>query len=278
MDEGFRGLIRPGSHLTMKCFSVIGAGNLGNHLIAALVKKGYILKHIYKKSKSRQFEVALSHDLEQVTAEADFVIISTQESRIRAAAEAVAASAHPAGKIVFHTANALTSTELRCLAEKGAYTASFSPLQTFPEYSPDTAEDVFKGIYFLAEGHPDALALARQIAKDLDANLLTVEETEKIYFHIAGVAASNFLIAILKLAENQLKKTSAAGSRAPLDIKILLPLIKQTLKNVESRGVEASLTGPAKRKEAGIIQKHLEALSGDEAVLYRVLSDFLRAL
>lgn len=255
----------------MKRFSVIGAGNLGTYLIDSLVKKGYSLKYIYKKSKSRQFAFAITNDIRLLVEQSDFIIISTQESKIREAAELAAASSHPKGKVFFHTSNALTSDELASIQKKGARVASFSPLQTFPEYSAKTGADIFNGIYFLSEGDKEALNLTRQVAADLGAHVLAVDKSEKIYFHIAGVASCNFLIAVLELAESQLKKVGKHG------IKILLPLIKQTLKNVEERGAKASLTGPVKRKEMTIVKKHLEVLekNPDEAALYKALSKFL---
>ncbi len=240
-------------------------------MIDALVKKGYSLKYIYKKSKSRQFAFAITGDIRLLVEQSDFTIISTQESKIPEAVELAAASSHPKGKIFFHTSNSLTSDELLSLQEKGARVASFSPLQTFPAYDAGTGAEVFNGVYFLAEGDEKAVKLARQVAGDLGAHVLAVDKSEKIYFHIAGVASCNFLIAVLELAENQLRKIGKH------DIKILLPLIKQTLKNVETRGVEASLTGPVKRKEMGIIKKHLQVLekNPDEAALYKALTEFL---
>jgi predicted short-subunit dehydrogenase-like oxidoreductase (DUF2520 family) len=255
----------------VKRFSIIGAGNLGTNLIKALIKKGYTLKYIYKKSRNHQYAFAITGDIRVLVEHSDFIIISTQESKIRKAAELAAASSRPKGKIFFHTSNALTSDELACLQEKGASVASFSPLQTLTQYSEKVSENVFDGIYFLVEGDGKAINLARQIAADLGAHVLAVDKSEKIYFHISGVASCNFFIAVLELAESQLKKVG-------YDIKILLPLIKQTLKNVESMGVKASLTGPVKRKEMDIVKKHLEVLenSPDEAALYKALSKFLQ--
>lgn len=253
-------------------FSVIGAGNLGTHLVSSLVNRGYQLKYIYKKSKYNAFVSAVTGDMGKLVRESDIVFICTRESGIRAAAESAAASFDPAGKIFFHTANSLTSAELLPLEQKGAYTASFSPLQTFASFLPERAAPVFKGVYFLAEGHEKALEAAGEIAADLEAKVLIVDKDKKIYFHIAAVCASNFLISLLKLSENQLKKV---GIKKQLDLKVLLPLIKQTLANVESRGLDAALTGPVKRKETGIVDKHLEHLEGEEAALYKALSDFL---
>ncbi|MGE5340192.1 MAG: Rossmann-like and DUF2520 domain-containing protein [Candidatus Omnitrophota bacterium] len=270
MDENIRSIKEIGRR-----FSVIGAGSLGIPFAWALIRKGYHLKYIYKKIKReiREWEAAIASDLGRIVQESDFVIISVQESKIRETAESIAMLSHPEEKIFFHTSNSLTSDELAVLKEKGAHVASFSPLQTFSgnAFDPDIhgSSDLFQGIYFLAEGDPEALNLAEGIASDLNAHVLRVEKKNKIYFHMAAVCASNFLISILKLSERQLKKVGG-------DIGVLLPLVKQTLKNVEQRGVEASLTGPVKRKESGIIQKHLEHLHGDEAELYRMLTEFLK--
>jgi len=267
-------------NLLLNRFSVIGAGNLGVNLVAALVKQGYTLKYIYKKSKFPHLASYLEQDIDKVVAESDFIFICTQESKIPGVAQLIADSTTPEGTIFYHTANALNSEELAPIARCGGKVASFSPLQTFPGYQENN--DLLSGVYFLAEGDVSALALAGEIARRLQAHLVPVKPEEKIYFHIAGVIASNFLISLLKFSERQLTKVSVAGSGGAddrdigkLDINVLLPLIKQTLKNVESVGVEASLTGPFKRKEMGIVNKHLEYLKGDEATLYKALTAFL---
>jgi predicted short-subunit dehydrogenase-like oxidoreductase (DUF2520 family) len=261
----------------VKRFSIIGTGNLGTYLIDSLVKKGYILKYIYKKAKysSPEFEAAIEDDIGLIVEQSDFIIISTQESKIREAAELAAVYSKPKGKIFLHTSNFLTSDELISLNEKGAIVASFSPLQTFAETGPSSEENLFKGIFFLAEGDQEGVKLAERIAGDLEAHVLVIDKADKPYIHIAAVSASNFLVAILKLAEGQLKRVGER-CRASIDIKVLLPLIKQTLKNVESRGMESSVTGPVKRKEMGIVKKHLEMLEGDEKELYKALSGFLK--
>lgn len=256
-------------------FSVIGAGNLGTFLIYSLVNRGYRLSGIYKKSKFRLFDSRVTGDIAAMLALSDVVIIATQESRIPEAVQLAAQSGEAKEKVFFHTANALTSDSLLALKEAGAYVASFSPLQTFPPFEPDRPEEVFGGVYFLLEGDSEAITIAEKIGADLGAHVLKVNKEKKAYFHIAGVAASNFLISILKLAERQLKKTAVPGETP--DIKVLMPLIRQTLKNVENRGVEASLTGPFKRKEMGVIQKHLEMLDEDDATIYKALTDFLAA-
>lgn len=259
----------------MKYFSVFGAGNLGCNLISALEKKGYILKYIYKKTKSSipRLLNSVEFDLKKIIDESDFIIISTQESHIPEIAEIVANASDLKGKIIFHTSNSLTSDELLPIKEKGGSTASFSPLQTFPQCPLESIPgeehtNPFQGIYFLMEGDREAVALIEKITADLDAYGVSVQKEEKPFYHIAAVCASNFFISILKLSENQLKKVNGK-------FEVLLPLIRQTLKNVETKGVESSLTGPVKRKESAIVTKHLSILKGKDRELYQILSDYL---
>ncbi|MCP4148025.1 MAG: DUF2520 domain-containing protein [bacterium] len=189
------------------CFSIIGAGNLGTSLICSLVRKGYMLKYIYQKSKFDGFADFLEHDIGKIVKESDIIFICTQESKIREIAQYIATTTNPGGKLFYHTSNSLTSTELEAIEAKGGLVASFSPLQTFPPYDAgDVQNNLFEGISFLAEGNNAALEPARQIAADLNARVLLVDKETKIYFHISAVCACNFLISILKLSESQLKK------------------------------------------------------------------------
>ena len=266
----------------MKRFSILGAGNLGTYLAHALVDSGFALTGIYKKSKFNQFPQHVTNDAVAMTAQSDFIVIAAQESKIEEAAKMMAETTNPKGKIFFHTCNGMTSQQLKSLKDEGAFTASFSPLQTFPAFPVSGAgksgksdiSGVFDDVCFLAEGDPEALVLAKEIAAALNAVVRYVESEKKIFYHIAGVAASNFLISILKLAERQLNNAKMPGET--VSIKDLLPLVRQTLNNVEARGVEASLTGPFKRKEMGIIAKHLEKLDNpDDKVLYNALTHYL---
>lgn len=265
--------------MTLK-FSVFGAGNLGSQLIAALENKGYTLKYVYGKTKNPRYNHAVENDIQRIVQQSDVIFISVQESKIRSIADQIAASSEPAGKFFFHTSNSLTSDELISLKDKGGIIASFSPLQTFAGTEPADAGRFLDGVFFLSEGDDNGVQLAAAMAGRLNAHMVPVKKEDKVFLHIAGVAASNFLIGVFKLAERQLEKVTRnnadrPGSR-PVTIDILIPLIKQTLRNVEQKGVDASLTGPVKRGETAIIDKHLSVLDGPEAQLYRVMSDFLK--
>lgn len=251
----------------MTTFSVIGAGNLGSNLIYALRGSEYTFKYIYDRSKYPCFSSHIEGRLEEVISGSDVIFISVRESGIGDVVNMIASLKDLSGKFFFHTSNTLTSDELIPLRDKGGKIASFSPLQTFPDFAGD--RNIFNSVYFLSEGDREAVRLADQISEYLKALNLEVDKSSKIFFHIGAVISSNFFNSLLRFADLQIKK----GGRG--DYEVLLPLVKQTLKNIEKDGLDKSLTGPASRKESGIISKHLDSLVGDEKELYRLLNKLI---
>jgi predicted short-subunit dehydrogenase-like oxidoreductase (DUF2520 family) len=248
-------------------FSIAGAGNVGCQLAHSLLKRGYHLKYIYKKSKFSSFNQYVSEDIETIVKESDIIFISTQESKIKEVSDGFSKISELRGKFFFHTSNSLNSNELESLKRKGAQVASFSPVQTFVHFEPES--DLFKGIYFLLEGDPGAIEIAEEIARRLNAHIIKVDKNKKAFYHIAAVSSCNFMFSILSFAQQQLKKTGTP------DLKILLPLVNQTLANVEKKGLKESLTGPLQRGQIHVIKKHLESLEPDEAEFYKTLTKYL---
>jgi predicted short-subunit dehydrogenase-like oxidoreductase (DUF2520 family) len=253
----------------MDRFSIIGAGRVGLNLGHELQKKGFQLQYIFKKSMNNHYPAHITNDISKLMRDSDFVFICVQESKIKPLAELLSAETAPRGKLFFHTANSLTSDELSPLRLAGAAVASFSPLQTFIGFPED--EELFSGIIFLLEGDEAAVRLARRIATQLKAKVLTVQKQDKVYFHMAAIAAANFLVANLRFAERQLDRTAA---RPGLDI--LFPLLERTLHNIRKYGWQRSLSGPLKRGETGLLKKHESLLAGSEKKIYRLLLRYLQ--
>jgi len=249
-------------------FSLIGAGNLGTNLAYTLQKKGHSFIYTYRPSRYKEFRGEICPDLSKLVGASDVIFICTQESKISGVARDLSRLTLLEGKVFFHTSNSLDSGELKSLKEEGAQVASFSPLQTFSSFDP--GRDLFKGIYFLSEGDDAALDIARELAGLLGAHLLKVKPGEKKDYHMAAISSANFLVAVLKFAELRLDQTGSG-----IGLPVLMPLVKQTLENIEKNGVSASLTGPVKRKEFNLIDYHLSLLKGKDAELYRTLTDYL---
>lgn len=252
----------------MTDFSFFGVGSLGVNLISSLISAGYKLKYIYKKSAYSIFDSHLDNDVNRIISGSEIIFISTQESKIEGIAETIAEKSDVSGKIFFHTSNSMTSEALKPVRDSGGKVASFSPLQTFVGLK--NGKNLFRGTTFLAEGDPEALLCAEEISLKLGAFIVKVDPDKKVFFHISAVISSNLLNSLLRFAKIELDKTGSGS-----DISILMPLIKETIVNIEEKGLEDSLSGPVKRGESGIIKKHLENLSGKEKELYKILTGFL---
>ncbi len=200
--------------------------------------------------------------------ESEIIVISTGESKIREIAEKISRLNDIRGKFFFHTSSFLSSDELDSITSNGGMTAAFSPVQTFAGFEEE--REIFKDIFFLAEGSPPAINLAELITRKLDAQLLIVNKEQKKFLHIASVIASNFIIALLKFSESQLKN---AGS--DFDLNILFPLLKKTINNITVKGIEKGRSGPSARGEAEIVDEHLKMLKGDDKLLYSLLTGIL---
>jgi len=82
------------------------------------------------------------------------------------------------------------------------------------------------------------------------------------------VFASNYFVVVEAVAQRLLRHAGLSDAEA---WQALLPLVEGTLENLSRQEPMAALTGPVARGDAATIRRHLEALTHDDAVLYRAL-------
>ena len=106
-----------------------------------------------------------------------------------------------------------------------------------------------------------------QIMSDI---VIECTDEDRCYIHMNAVYVSNFVNVMLQIGEKLLKKKS-------LDISILEPLVKETIKKSFVMGAENALTGPARRHDMNTIQNHLNLLNDDveEKKIYELLTDYI---
>ena len=59
------------------------------------------------------------------------------------------------------------------------------------------------------------------------------------------------------------------------DLSVLHPLLRETLRKAMEVNPADAQTGPARRGDRGVIEKHASLLTDDEATLYRTLSQHI---
>ena len=79
----------------------------------------------------------------------------------------------------------------------------------------------------------------------------------KVRYHAGASLASNALVSLIAQARDLM---SDVGLEPDAAVQALLPLVRSTLDNIETEGLEAALTGPVRRGDAATVRLHLKEL------------------
>jgi predicted short-subunit dehydrogenase-like oxidoreductase (DUF2520 family) len=247
----------------MKRVAIIGGGKLGTSLGAALRRAGHEVSAVtcLRKASARESARLIGRaapftDNARAAELGDIVFICLPDRTIAAAANELARAAiRFSGKTVFHTSGALPASALAPLRRRGAFVASFHPVQSFAR--KDGGADLFAGIAVALEGDPKAVAEGRRIVKSLGGRPLLLSAGQKAAFHAACSIVSNYLVVLFDMAEAALR---GAGIKNRDALGALVPLAKGTLLNVKNIDAARVLTGPIARGDAETVARHLRTL------------------
>ena len=243
--------------------AIVGAGAVGSALGRGLVACGYRVEAVLNRTRESAQALAdrvgasvAAASVDALPADVRLVLVCVPDDAISDVAEALAALDHAwPDTIVAHTAGAKTAAVLDPLAERGAATMSFHPMQTF---APDTSPEAFEGIVVGLEGVPRALAAGETLAHALGAEPVRLTAEEKARYHCAAALASNGLVALLSVVEEVFGTDRANETSAAVDL--VGPLVKRTWANLEEGTPEGVLTGPVARGDVETVQAHIDAL------------------
>lgn len=253
---------------------IIGAGKVGTALAYSMKEKGL---HVLAVSDIRQESLAsaerylgkdllYTHDNMEVVGMCDAIAVTTQDREIKRVAQAIYESAQAInGKLFFHTSGAHPSTALTPLDEKGAVLGSLHPLQTFPDI--ESAIRVLPSTYIFIEGTEPALEMLRHIGASIGYEVVVIEGSQKVLYHLSAVFVCNLLCALFHSAELVMNK-------AGIGLGPFYPIINATIENIEQKGPLNSLTGPVVRGDVETVRDHLKAMAGmdQERNVYKTLS------
>lgn len=242
--------------------AIIGAGKVGTALaldfcrkklnIAAVIDKN--LKKAKELAKQTKAEI-YSNKISDIPEEVNLFVIAVQDRFIQDAAKNLAKSFRSLkGKFAFHTSGALTSKELKPLAEKGAKTFSLHPNFSFVSGNLRNQKIVkfIEAVFALESDSKLTIKFAERFCRKMKYDFIHVNSKQKVLYHLFSVIISNYMVTEFYLIEKhfgrQMKKS-------------YLNLLKSTIQNIEKFGITKSLTGPIIRDDFGTIQKHLKILS-----------------
>jgi len=257
--------------------AIVGTGAVGTALARRLVDRGYpvqaVLSRTADDARVLADRVGAAVGTDQASAlpgAVRLVLLCVPDDAIEAAATALAEwREHPWERtIVAHTSGARTAAALAPLAEQGAATLSFHPLQTF---APGTPPEVFEDVVVAVEGSDDAVLAGKGLARRLGARPVELSAADKARYHCAAALASNGLVALMGVVEEILASAGVHEDAADL----LAPLVEQTWANLDEGTPEGVLTGPVARGDRDTVAAHLSALRAETphlVPLYAALS------
>lgn len=257
---------------------IIGAGRLGNALAIALDKYGFGISAVYSKSEEscrelcNKLGLVMNNSLDQVITKSDVIFLCIPDNDIDIMASRIAGTfkrEEVLGKVFFHLSGALSSEVLKPLEDLGAYTASFHPIQTFADR--ETGWQKLPGCFFGFEGCCEAQNCAQSIVDKLGAKLVFIRKEQKTLYHAAACMISNYTVTLFHVMSKMLLKT---GIEEAVAVDAFIPLLRNTVDNIEKLGYIDALTGPISRGDHKVVEQHLKSLSNEIPELtdiYRLL-------
>lgn len=256
----------------------VGAGKVGCSLGRYFSAKHHIVGYASKNASSAEEAAELTSSKAfksgvELLCECDALFITTPDSQIVPtwkSIEGQCESEDLKGKIICHCSGALPSTELSECRQQGAYAYSIHPLFAIP--SKTTSIDELSRAFFTIEGDEKEIDKAASIVKEMGNPYQIIETAQKVRYHAAAALASNHVVALYRLACNELEKCGFSSKRAE---QALGPLFLGNAVHIVKEGTVAALTGPAERGDTATIEKHLSCLEGRTLEVYRLLNEVL---
>ncbi|MGI8701511.1 MAG: Rossmann-like and DUF2520 domain-containing protein [Nocardioidaceae bacterium] len=239
---------------------VIGAGRVGAVLAAALRAAGYQVAAVAGESAASRTRIETllpGVPVLKPTAVAracDLLLLTVPDDALdNVVRMLVASGAIRSGQLVIHTSGRHGVDVLQPVVEIGAHAVAMHPAMTFT--GTDIDLERLAGCVFGITCGPAERPAVEQLAGDLSALSMWLDEADRGRYHVALAHGANHLVTLVGQAMQLLRSSGAQDPSA-----VLRPLLTAALDNVLSYG-EAALTGPVVRGDLETIASHLATLS-----------------
>lgn len=251
------------THEQISDVSIIGSGNVATALGIALSNSGINIIEVFSpdinnsKLLANKIGCSFIKNIEELNTVSDLYIIATPDKEI---SNVVSKFKNTVG-IVAHTSGSQPSEILDNFSSYGV----FYPLQTF------TKNKIvgFNKVPICIEGSDKTTSsLLVRLAKKISNNVVLLNSEQRQYLHLTAVTVNNFSNYLYFQAQSVLNEKG-------IDFSLLYPLIQETATKISEVNPEEAQTGPARRNDMLIINKHLALLANHPEFkeIYKLLSD-----
>ena len=245
--------------------ALIGAGNVATCLGPRLKEAGHEITAVYSRTVDSARALAdrlgatYTTDLNAVPA-SDAAIVMLKDDALKELAPAIADSLKDS--LLLHTAGSV-SMDIWNTAGAMKYGVLY-PMQTFSK----TSVIDWSQVPLFIEGSSDqTLNSIRELALTVSPDVTVLSSEGRRKLHLAAVFTCNFSNHMYAIAQKLL-----ADEGVPF--RVMLPLVRETARKVETISPQETQTGPAIRGDRKVIDEHLELLKAypEYAELYRLIS------
>lgn len=247
--------------------SIIGSGNVAQHLIVAFEKskkEGSDVEVIQVFSRKKETLVHLLDKNRIVTnynhlLEADLYIIAVSDDSI----SDVVSQLPFKNRLVVHTSGSVPVTALNEENRKGV----FYPLQTFTK----NKEVDFKTIPICLESENTTdYLLLEKVANSISNAVYSINSEQRKALHIAAVFVNNFTNHLYQIG-------SEICNENQVQFDILKPLISETANKIMVLSPKEAQTGPAKRNDVATIEAHEAFITNENHLnIYKTLTQSIQ--
>ena len=232
---------------------LIGSGNVATQLGKVLYNAGHSIKQVFSRNienaKLLSIEIHSKpiDNLNEIVVDADFYIISIADDAINI----IVSFFENIKGIVIHTSG---SVGIEVFKDSIKNYGIIYPLQTFSK----SLFLNFEKIPFCIEANSESnLLKIKELTSNFSNNIFEISSNQRKYLHLAAIFVNNFANSLYVCASDILE-----NQNIPFDL--LKPLILETASKVQFRNPIETQTGPAKRNDFKIIEKHLHLLENNE--------------
>jgi predicted short-subunit dehydrogenase-like oxidoreductase (DUF2520 family) len=251
---------------------LIGCGNVAWHIAKQLYGTGDFKIEVYNhrinpllEQFKKEFLCRTRVGLADLPSDAGYYIICVPDRFISSAAAQIH-SVNPMA-VVLHTSGSARISEL---GKRFHGTGIMYPLQSFSQGVDVKWSDV---PLILEASDKVTHKCLEKLAQVFSKKIYTLGYDERLRLHLAAVFVNNFTNVLFTTADELVRKVS----NEDIDYKILMPLMAQTVKKLQTITPVEAQTGPARRGDKKVMKKHLSLLKKrtDLQKLYTQLSKLI---
>ncbi len=246
--------------------SFIGSGNVATNLAHAFDQAGHTINQVISKNKenarllARKYGAYYTDDITSMYLDTDFIIISVADKQYEHVIKQL-----PVGlkAIVCHTGGAVSLDVL------SNHVSDFGVLYPLQSFRKEKILEVIEVPFFIEYSDARVKHKIEDLADSISNKVIEASSSEREKYHLAAVFANNFTNLLYDISDRYLAENG-------LKFEYLLPIINETAERVKYDKPINWQTGPAKRGDKSVIEKHLSQIDNKEIKnIYQIFSDFI---